>query len=122
MVRTPDGGYRGLEAVIDKDMTAALLGREVRAHALLLLTDVDGVQVGFGTPHAHTLGEVTPEELERHEFPDGSMGPKVRAAIEFVRRGGGIAAIGALGDAQAILDGTAGTRILEERDRDEGRA
>lgn len=111
VVRTGDGGYRGLEAVIDKDMTAALLGRQVRAHALLLLTDVDGVQLGFGTPEARTLGEVTPEELEQLDLPDGSMGPKVRAAIEFVRGGGRMAAIGALEEAQEILEGSAGTRV-----------
>jgi carbamate kinase len=114
VVRTADGGFRGLEAVIDKDMTAGLLAREVRAHALLLLTDVDGVQIGFGTPDARTLGEVRPEELEAHEFPEGSMGPKVKAALEFVRGGGRMAAIGALEEAPAILEGRAGTRIVPE--------
>ena len=54
-----------------------------------------GVQIGFGTPEATTLGEVRPEELEAHTFPEGSMGPKVRAAIDFVRGGGRMAAIGA---------------------------
>jgi carbamate kinase len=111
VVRTEEGGYRGLEAVIDKDMTAALLGRQVGAHALLLLTDVDGVQVGFGTPEARTLGEVTPEDLEGMDLPEGSMGPKVQAAIDFVRRGGRLAAIGALEEAPAILEGSAGTRV-----------
>jgi carbamate kinase len=73
----PDGGLRGVEAVIDKDLAAAVLAEELHADLLLLLTDVDNVEVGFGTPDARPLGAVTVEELRRHEFSPGSMGPKV---------------------------------------------
>lgn len=103
---------RGIDAVVDKDLTAALLARDLHADALLLLTDVPAVQRDFGTPHAAPIDRITVDELAAMSFPAGSMGPKIEACRRFVRAGGGRAAIGALGDAAAVLAGTAGTTVL----------
>lgn len=109
-------GWRGVEAVIDKDRTASLLAQEVGAHALVMLTDVPAVQIGFGTPEARDLGRTTPAELKAlaKEFPVGSMGPKISAAMEFVEATGGFAAIGSLKDAPAILRQEAGTIVVPD--------
>lgn len=101
---------RGVEAVVDKDLTAAMLARLVRADALLLLTDVDAVVDGFGTPAARPIRQATAAQLRARSFPSGSMGPKVEAACRFVEATGQIAAIGALAAAGELLDG-AGTII-----------
>ena len=105
------GGAHGVEAVVDKDLTSALLATAVRADGLLLLTDVTAVETGWGTPHARRIRRASPRQLRLHEFAAGSMGPKVEAAYRFVEGGGRFAAIGALGDAAALLDGHAGTRV-----------
>jgi carbamate kinase len=105
------GRLRGAEAVIDKDLAAALLARSLEADALLLLTDVPAVEVGWGTPDATPLGEVTSAELRAIDFQAGSMGPKVEAACRFAEATGAVAGIGALGDAAAILRGERGTRV-----------
>ena len=106
------GQLRGVEAVVDKDRTAALLASAVGADVLLILTEVAQVQVGFGTPHARALSSVSVSQarqlLASGEFPDGSMGPKVEACLTFVEAGGR-AAIGALSDASAVLAGHTGT-------------
>lgn len=109
-------GWQGVEAVIDKDRTAALLAQEVGAHALVMLTDVPEVQVGFGTPEARAIRKTTPSELRElaDEFPVGSMGPKVSSAMEFVEATGGFAAIGSLADAPAIVRQEAGTIVLPD--------
>jgi carbamate kinase len=109
VVHTGDGGYRGIEAVIDKDLSASFLGSELRADALLLLTDVDAVYEGWGTPEQRPLHETTAAELRSLGAPAGSMGPKVEAVCQFVEWGGSLAAIGALSDAAAMLRGEAGT-------------
>jgi carbamate kinase len=109
------GQLRGVEAVVDKDRTAALLAVAVEADVLLVLTEVDRVQVGFGTPSARALTEMTVAEasgwLAAGEFPDGSMGPKVEACVAFVQAGGR-AAIGALSQAADVLAGRAGTAVV----------
>jgi carbamate kinase len=106
------GQLRGVEAVVDKDRTAALLASSVGADALLILTEVDRVQVGYGTSSARALSTLTVAEaadlLAAGEFPEGSMGPKVEACITFARTGGR-AAIGALSEAAAVLAGESGT-------------
>lgn len=109
------GAYRGVEAVVDKDATSALLAAELGADRLLLLTDVEGVAAQWGTPDAHLIRSSDPDAIERQVFAAGSMGPKVAAACRFVRDSGGTAAIGALGDALAVLEGTAGTTIAPAR-------
>jgi carbamate kinase len=105
------GGLHGVEAVVDKDLTAALLARELGADALLLLTDVEAVLEGYGTPQARPIRATTARDLRARPFAAGSMGPKVEAACRFAEATGGTAAIGRLGDACALLDGTAGTII-----------
>jgi carbamate kinase len=111
VVRGDDGSLRGAEAVIDKDLAAALLARELEAEALMLLTDVDGVEVGFGTPGATLIRHTTAAELRAGSFPAGSMGPKVEAACRFVETTGHPAMIGRLQDAVELLEGTRGTII-----------
>ena len=110
------GRLRGVEAVVDKDRTAALVARAVGAERLLILTEVDRVQVGYGTPQARALDELTVSEARRllaaGEFPEGSMGPKVEACADFVDGGGRRAVIAALGDAAAAARGQAGTAVV----------
>lgn len=110
VVRRPDGSLIGIEAVIDKDAASAALARQLGADALLLLTDIDGVYRAFGTDKAEKLTNVSPETATRLHLPDGSMGPKVKAACDFALEGG-FAGIGKLDDAVAILNRTAGTVI-----------
>jgi carbamate kinase len=105
------GALRGLDAVVDKDLTAALLARAVDADALLLLTDVDAVIDGFGTPAARPVRHATPGDLRARSFPAGSMGPKVEAACRFVEATGQMAAIGRLDAAAALLSRAAGTIV-----------
>jgi carbamate kinase len=106
-----DGSLRGVEAVVDKDLTAALLASAVNADVLLLLTDVDAVMDGFGTAEARPIRRATVAELRARRLPAGSMGPKVEAACRFAEGTGRPAAIGRLGSAAAILAGTAGTTV-----------
>ena len=110
VVETPLG-LEGVEAVIDKDLTSALLAEALGADALLLLTDVDGVETDFGRPGSAVIRSTTPAEMRARSFPTGSMGPKVEAACRFVERTGGVASIGSLTDAAGVLAGMAGTRI-----------
>lgn len=114
VVELANGGIAGVEAVIDKDLASSLLARQVDADMLLLLTDVDAVYVDLGTPDAHPLGHVLASNLSGKDFPPGSMGPKVTAAIEFAEATGRPAAIGRLEDAVNIVAGKQGTLILAE--------
>ena len=109
--RGDSGDMEGVEAVIDKDRTAALLARELQADALLMLTDVVAVMRDWGTPAEAAISTITPEALDTMTFAAGSMGPKIAAASAFVRAGGKLAGIGTLQDARAILEGRAGTRV-----------
>jgi len=112
VLRGKDGSLTGVEAVIDKDAASALLATELGADALLLLTDVPAVMRGFGTPEQAEIAEITPEDALKLDLPAGSMQPKVAAAAQFAASGG-MAGIGRLDSALAILDGKAGTRISE---------
>jgi carbamate kinase len=111
VVRNERGELHGVDAVIDKDRTAALLAFLVGAEALLLLTDVPAVEVGHGTPTAHAIRHVSTHELRQLDLPAGSMGPKVDAACDFVDATGKFAAIGSLEDAERLLSGAVGTVI-----------
>ncbi len=122
VAETPSGALVGVEAVVDKDLAAALLATELGADALLLLTDVDAVYDGWGTPRAIPLGVCAPDELRAREFERGSMGPKVEAALRFVEATGGIAGIGCLEDAPAILLGRKGTIVRRPGERLESRS
>jgi carbamate kinase len=109
--QSADGALSGVEAVIDKDQTAALLAEALGADALLLLTDVAAVETNFGHEDSEPIRRATPTDLRAHSFAAGSMGPKVAAACRFVERTGGIAAIGSLTDAVALLAGETGTLV-----------
>jgi carbamate kinase len=111
VVREAHGQLRGIEAVIDKDRTAALLAEQLGAEALLLLTDVAAVEADYGTPTARAIRETSSAELSQLKLPAGSMGPKVEAACSFVDATGHQAAIGRLEDAGELLAGTRGTVI-----------
>jgi carbamate kinase len=106
-----DGGLIGVEAVVDKDLASALLARQLRADHLLLLTDVDGVYLDWGSDTAKTIRLAGTRALNPCDFAPGSMGPKVEAAIGFAAETGRPASIGRLEDAANVLVGTAGTRI-----------
>lgn len=104
--------YRGVEAVIDKDLSAALLAEQLQADCLLMLTDVKAVMKNWGTPQVAPLSRLTLTGIENSLFAPGSMGPKVQAAVRFVKATGKPAYIGALEDAPLILQGQAGTAII----------
>lgn len=114
VVLTPKVGIKGVEAVIDKDLAAALLATNLGADALLLLSDVDAVYTDWGSPNAQPLRKVTPRELGKYTFAPGSMAPKVEAACRFVNSTGGFAGIGRLEDAVAIIAGDRGTIVRFE--------
>ena len=101
----------GAEAVIDKDLASELLARELGADLFVMATDTEGVYVDWGTPQQRLLGHVTPDELACYEFAEGSMGPKVEAALRFVQATGKRAAIGDLGEIERIVAGDAGTIV-----------
>lgn len=111
VVHAGDGGYQGVEAVIDKDLSAAFLASELRADALLLLTDVDAVYEDWGTDRARPISVTTVPHLRRLHASEGSMGPKIEAVSQFMKWGGSLAAIGALEDSPALLRGEAGTVV-----------
>jgi carbamate kinase len=111
VARSVDGRFEGMECVVDKDYTSALLADLLGADCLLLLTDVPAVQREFGTVQASQIRHAHPAELQRLSFPAGSMGPKVTAACRFAASGARRACIGRLDDVRGILDGTAGTTV-----------
>jgi carbamate kinase len=111
-----EGDYLGIEAVIDKDLTSGVLGNDVGAELLVILTAVDGVYINWGKPNAMRLGAVTMAECERYitdgQFPAGSMGPKVQAIYEFLERGGRRGLITSADKLAEALDGRAGTHFI----------
>jgi len=107
----------GIEAVIDKDRASALLARNIEADVLIMATDAQAVFVGFGTPQQRAIAEANPAVLLTEyeaEFAAGSMLPKVVAACDFAKATGKPAMIGALADIDAMLAGTAGTRVTTD--------
>jgi carbamate kinase len=112
-----DGGWRSVDAVIDKDRASAVLAAIAGVDTLVLVTGVDQVYVGFGTPDQRALADVRPDEargyLEAGEFPAGSMGPKIESALEFLADGGRRAVITSLPRLRDALAGRAGTSITE---------
>jgi carbamate kinase len=110
VIRRADDSLVGVEAVIDKDRASRLLALELRADWLLMLTDVDGVYLDWETSRARRVRRIAPAALRQHAFAPGSMGPKVEAACEFAEAGG-VAGIGRLQDAGAILAGETGTIV-----------
>ncbi|MBS1897247.1 MAG: carbamate kinase [Actinobacteria bacterium] len=105
------GGLRTIDAVIDKDRTAALIAQQLDAGLLAILTDVPGVIADYGSPEATVLPELTPAAATALDLPSGSMGPKVEAASEFALATGRSAVIGPLEHAEDVVAGILGTRI-----------
>lgn len=116
VIRDDAGQLRGVEAVVDKDLTSAVLAEALDADVLLVLTDVPAVMEHFGTPDQRPVPRATPAGLRALNPPAGSMGPKVDAVCRFVELTGGMAAIGSLDDAAAILRGEAGTIVTPNGD------
>jgi carbamate kinase len=116
--RDPVLGLEGLDSVIDKDRAAAILGRKIHASLLLILTDVEGVYRGFGTPAEQLIRHLTPVEgravLATERLGRGSMAPKLEAAIHFVEQGGRRAVIAELQQGAAALTGSTGTTVEAE--------
>lgn len=106
-----NGNYAGVEAVIDKDLVAAMLARQIKADHLLILTDADAVYQDWGTPQQKALRDITTRDLMPFAVPDGAMGPKAEAVIQFVESTQHSAFIGALQDVKRILAGDKGTCI-----------
>ncbi len=115
VIKADDGSLQGVEAVIDKDHTAAVLAEKIQADVLLILTDVENAALNFGKPDQKNLEKLTIEEGEKYlkkgEFGKGSMGPKIEAAIKFVKTGGK-AIITSLEKAKYALEGKCGTTII----------
>lgn len=116
VVQETDGSYTGVEAVIDKDFSAAVVAEAVGASRLIILTAVDYVMTGYGTPQQRELRTLSVAEakelIEKGEFAAGSMLPKVRAALHFVEKTGRTVAIGSLDKVDAVVDGLSGTTII----------
>ncbi|MEL9991818.1 MAG: carbamate kinase [Thermoproteus sp.] len=112
----PTSSRGGLEAVVDKDLASQVLANALGADALVILTDVDGVYIDYKTPRQRKIGEISADELKKlydgGQFPAGSMGPKVLAAIRFVKNGGKFAAIGALEEGYYVFKRERGTVVL----------
>ncbi|HNO77809.1 MAG TPA: carbamate kinase [Phycisphaerae bacterium] len=121
-IQDPSGGYEGIEAVIDKDLTAALLASEVDADTLAILTDVERVCLDYGTPDEKELDTLTVDEARKYresgQFPDGSMGPKVDACVDFLDRTenpNARAIITSITSCLDALEGKAGTHVVRSR-------
>ena len=116
VLRRSDGTRTGVEAVIDKDLTSALMAQALGIGTVMILTGVDRVAVDFGAPAQRSLDTVTLAEIRRYrddgQFPPGSMGPKIDAAIDFIERGGERVVIGPLDRAVDALEGRTGTHIV----------
>ena len=114
----PDKGWEGIDAVVDKDLAAAVLARDLGAKLLLILTDVDAVYADWGTPQQRPIRTLTADaaaDMDRAgAFGEGSMAPKIRAAIDFARRTGGRAIITELSRGREAVRGEAGTTITAE--------
>ena len=114
VIRNEDGKLEGIEAVIDKDNTAALIAEKLNADALVILTDVDAAYVNWGEPDQKAIKSASPDLLEQMGFASGSMGPKITAASRFARNTSNFAAIGPLPKLADIIAGIAGTRVVAD--------
>jgi len=118
-VYVDEKGYlEGLDAVIDKDLASAVLGKEISSEILMILTSVDKVMLNYGKENESSLDKATVSEVEEYfrqgHFPPGSMGPKIKAALQFIRDGGKQVIITSFENAGRALKGAAGTRILPD--------
>ena len=112
------GNLEGMDAVIDKDLGSAVIGTEIGADILSIFTSVDKVAINFHKPNQKLIDKMTVSEAKKYlaegQFPEGSMGPKIRAAIQFLENGGKFVTISDVKDAQNAVKGTAGTRIIPD--------
>lgn len=112
-----NGLFQGVEAVIDKDYTSSLIAREVKCDLFIILTNVSRVSLNFGTPDEQPISNMTVEEAERYleegQFPMGSMGPKIKAAVEYIKAGGKEVIITSANHLKAALINRSGTKILK---------
>jgi carbamate kinase len=112
------GNLEGIDAVIDKDLASSTIAREIGAEVLSILTSVDKVALNYGQPNEKVLGEVKLSEVKQYfadgHFPAGSMGPKIRAAIDFLEAGGELVTITSFDNAARSVNGEAGTRIVPD--------
>ncbi len=113
-----DHGYSGADAVIDKDLASSFLAITLKAQRFVILTDVENVILDFGTSHEKKLCKLSAGELEKYykegHFPGGSMGPKVKAVVEFVKKTGGHASIGSLDYAEDVVSEKSGTQVFPD--------
>jgi carbamate kinase len=111
-----DGSYEGVDAVVDKDRASAVLAHDIDAQTLLFLTDVDNVYLNYKKKDQKVLGKITAKEaqefMKEGQFPPGSMGPKIEAAVSFLAGGGRQVIITSLSNAKKAISGEAGTVIL----------
>lgn len=118
VIRGPKGVRQGVEAVIDKDWTTALMGNILEFELMMILTAVSQVSINFGTPEQVDLDQVSMTDLRKHQddgqFPPGSMGPKIDAALHFLEGGGKRVIIAHLDQAEAALRGEVGTHVVAE--------
>ena len=116
VVREPDGSLRGVEAVVDKDLTSALIARAFDADLFLIATGVRGVALNYGRPDQRWVERMTAEDARAYmaegQFPPGSMGPKIEAALEYLGGGGKEVVIASVDDLAEAVRGKAGTRIV----------
>jgi len=112
------GNLEGMDAVIDKDLGSAVIGTEIGADILSIFTSVDKVAINFHKPNQKLIDKMTVSEAKKYladgQFPEGSMGPKIKAAIQFIENGGKFVTISDVKDAQNAIKGTAGTRIVPD--------
>lgn len=113
-----NGNLEGMDAVIDKDLASAVIGNDIDADILSILTSVDKVAINFHKPNQKLIDKMSVSEAKQHladgQFPPGSMGPKIRAAIQFIENGGKLVTICDVKDAQNAIKGNAGTRIVPD--------
>lgn len=116
VVQRPDGSLEGVAAVVDKDLASSLLAADLRAAGLVILTEVDQVFLGFGTPEERPVDRMSVRDARRYldagEFPAGSMGPKVEAVCRFVEASGGTGVITSIESCEDGVYGRAGTLIV----------
>jgi carbamate kinase len=116
VIKTENGTYRGVEAVIDKDLTSSILGTQIGAEILVILTQVSNIYTDFNTPEQRPVRAITIDDLDRMahqgQFPEGSMGPKVSAAVSFLTSGGKRAIVTNPSNLNDALAGRAGTHII----------
>lgn len=118
VMETEPGIYKGVETVIDKDLVSALLASSLGVPLLVISTGVERVAIRFRQPDQQSLDRVTLSEIRQHleagKFPEGSMGPKIRAAIQFLEQGGEEVIITSLEHLEAAVAGQAGTHIVHD--------